>query len=381
MNRRRFGSAFRQPLGLLSVSRERKKKTWTFERLEERTVFSVSPVPAYVGYSNDTAEGQLATVMDELRWNAMVAANVDGSATRDVATMALPNDPLFQDQWHLLNTGQEVGNPTLQELFALAGQDINVVPVWNQGITGEGVLVAVIDSGVQLFHPDLTGNISPTLRLNAINGTGNVSPDLFDPEGAHGTAVAGIIGAVANNGLGGTGVAPGVTLVPIKLITCWLDNNGFQSDIDAFQWAYQNGIDITNNSWGYVGNDGNGREAVTIPPELYTVLRNSVINGRDGLGMINVFASGNNAGPFFTQSFPGNIGNYDSSAYSALANSRYTITVTGVDHDGLYINADGTFTTYPMAGANVLVAAPTGSPDLRPSARTMATAAVFGRPT
>ena len=84
-------------------------------------------------------------------------------------------------------------------------------------IDGTGVMVAVIDTGVQLFHPDLAANISPTLRFNCDNGTNIVSPE-FDEhtEGFHGTAVAGIIGAVANNGVGGTGVAPGVTLVPIK---------------------------------------------------------------------------------------------------------------------------------------------------------------------
>ena len=57
----------------------------------------------------------------------------------------------------------------------------------------------------------------------------------------------------------------------------------------------------------------------------------------------------------------GIIGNYDSASYSALVNSRYTIGVTAVDHDGLYINADGTFTTYPMAGARFWSPRPTGS--------------------
>ena len=47
----------------------------------------------------------------------------------------------------------------------------------------------------------------------------------------------------------------------------------------------------------------------------------------------------------------GHFGNYDSSSYDGMSNSRYTIAVTGVDHDGQYINADGTFTSYPEAGA------------------------------
>ena len=72
---------------------------------------------------------------------------------------------------------------TFKHLFGVAGQDINVVPVWNMtrddggiGYTGKGVMVAVIDTGVQIGHPDLADNISPTLRFNAITGTNNSLP-------------------------------------------------------------------------------------------------------------------------------------------------------------------------------------------------------------
>ena len=212
----------RQPLRLLSMGRERKRKSFSFERLEDRLVFSADPVVQTTSYGSDTAAAVEATLLRELQWAALQAVNSDPSAQTFQPT-ALPNDPLFPYQWHIFNTGQEVGNPDLQHLFGAAGEDLNVLPVWNMldangnPIIGTGVLVAVIDSGVQLFHPDLAGNISPTLRFNADNGTSNVSPSLFTSEGPHGTAVAGIIGAVANNGIGGTGVAPGVTLVPIKV--------------------------------------------------------------------------------------------------------------------------------------------------------------------
>jgi subtilisin family serine protease len=115
-------------------------------------------------------------------------------------------------------------------------------------------------------------------------------------------------------------------------------------------------VDITNNSWGPAIDRG----TVPVSAETLAILRNSVLFGRNGLGMINVFSSGNDAGPFFSQGFE-DFGNYDSASYTAYVNSRYTIGVTGVDHDGQYRNADGTFTSYPEAGASVLVAAPTGS--------------------
>src|SRR5205085_5037488 len=119
--------------------------------------------------------------------------------------------------------------------------------------------------------------------------------------------------------------------------------------------ALEHNIDITNNSYG-----PQGRFATPLSDQLNQILRDSVLVGRHGLGMINVFSSGNDAGPGSSAGFP-DVGNLNSSSYNALVNSRYTIGVTGVDHDGLYINADGTFTNYPVAGASVLVAAPTGS--------------------
>jgi hypothetical protein len=351
--RQRGWTAGRRPLGIFS-RRKRDRKPFTFERLEDRFVFSVSPLDIQtVSFSNSTPEGAAAIWLRELEWAAREAASATNPALPRNVFNSLPTDPMFDNQWHLLNTGQEVGNPDLQALFGAAGEDINVVGAWNLGYTGDGVLVGVFDSGVQLFHPDLVANIHPTLRLNATTGTTNASPSLLDPAGFHGTAVAGVIGAVANNGIGGSGVAPGVTIVPIRRDFTSL----FEEEL-AFQWAIQNGIDITNNSWG--PDHSFDRGAIGLTPEQLEILRNSVVFGRDGLGMIHVFSSGNDGGPSFSQGF-GTIGNYDSSSYRPYANSRYAITVTGVDHDGLYVNADGTFTTYPTAGPNVLVAAPTGS--------------------
>ena len=327
-------------------------------------VFSATPYQVY-SFSNQTPEGAALTLADEMYWNQQMYASQNGGAAAGATFEnplaraqfhAIPNDPNFPFQWHLLNIGQEVGNPDLQDLFGVAGEDINVIPVWNmvdangEFITGKGVVVAVIDSGVQLFHPDLAGNIDPTRRFNAANGTNNVNPDLTDPVGGHGTSVAGIIAAVWNNSEGGSGIAPDATIVPIKL-----DLITDQEMIDALLYAMEHGVDITNNSYGF-----GGRNAVPVDPDLLAVFRQAAVSGRGGLGMINVFSSGNDAGPTFSEGFP-DIGLYNSSSYSALLNSRYNIGVTGVDHDGLYANADGTFTAYPVAGPNLFVAAPTGS--------------------
>ncbi|BBO32334.1 S8 family serine peptidase [Lacipirellula parvula] len=341
----------RRPSG---VSRKQ-KKTLGFESLESRQVMSANPVVApgpanSQSYSSNTLEGYLQILQRELYWQALASGSSAEVATAQV--MSIPTDPLVSQQWHLVNSGQQVGNPDYQAIYGVAGQDINVAPVWNKGYTGAGVTVAVIDSGIQLNHPDLAANISKTLGLDALspNGNGSPRPDQFEPVW-HGTAVAGIIGAVANNGIGGSGVAPGVTLVPIRLIDIGQTEQAY---IDAFRYAIQD-IDITNNSWG-----GGARELNALTPQMMLALRDSIIFGRGGLGVIHVFASGNDAGPQFNNGFQ-NIGNWDSSIYDGWQNSRYTITVTGVDHDGMYYNVDGTVTDYAESGANVLVAAPTGS--------------------
>jgi subtilisin family serine protease len=336
---------------------QRKRKAFSFEQLEDRCYFALTPGIDFqaMSLSNDTAEGAAAIWQRELDWAAMQYASA-GSTPMQVSSYALPTDPLFTSQWHLLNTGQEVGNPDFQHLFGVAGEDINVVEAWNRGYTGEGVTVAVIDNGVQLIHPDLIPNLHPTLRFNAINLGNNPNPTLLDLAPYHGTAVAGLIGAAANNGIGGVGVAPGVQLIPVKLISAVTPPIDPTSFVAAFQFALQNDIDITNNSWGPTV----PRNAVPLAPEETTALRDSIVFGRGGLGTIHVFAAGNAAGPGFVDGFE-SFGFLDSATYNAWVNSRYTIGVTSVDHDGEYANADGTFTSYAETSAAVLVAAPTGS--------------------
>lgn len=363
----------RRPAG---ISR-RQKQRLTFETLEDRRVMSADTGVAaqsaavaqdlqlqLTSLSSDTPEGYLAILQNELFWQSLSS---EGGKVNNYGTLAIPTDPLLSRQWHLINSGQEVGNPDFQPIFGVPGEDINVAGAWNMGYTGQGVVVAVVDSGVQTIHPDLAANIHPVLGLDALDGNGNGNPNVSDPGNAHGTAVAGIIGAVANNGIGGAGIASGAQIVPIRLI----DPDGLadldavraqQAFIDTFRYAI-NEIDITNNSWGSTFVRG---LAPMSRLEL-EALRDSIFFGRNGLGVIHVFSSGNSAGPNFDNSGPDptidflDIGGYDSAAYDAWNSSRYTISVTGVDHDGFYNNVDGTVTAYPEAGPGVLVAAPTGS--------------------
>ena len=321
----------RRPEG---VSRRRKKELGV-ELLEDRRVMSATSLLngldyTTTSYSSATPEGQLAILQQEL-YRAMQQSA--GSTNYDMAEMAIPTDPLLNKQWHLINTGQQVGSPDFQNIFAVAGEDIGVGGAWNMGYTGEGVKVGVFElSTFQTTHPDLQSNVDS-----------NLSFLLGPPLGDHATAVAGLIGAVANNGIGGSGVAPGSTLVPMSGV------NTPGAIAGAIRYALDNNIDVVNNSWG----PSVVRGLTSLDAEQTVALRDSVFFGRNGLGTIWVFAAGNSGKDL------------DTSSYNGFVNSRYTIGVTGVDHDGEYNNIDGTVTGYPETGASVLVAAPTGSNTLR----------------
>lgn len=184
-----------------------------------------------------------------------------------VRTFSFPDDPFF-------STSGSWGQP-YSDLWAL--KKIKAVEAW-QYSTGAGVKVAVIDTGVDYFHPDIASNIwiNPgEIPDNGVDDDGNgyiddlngydfvtcedqgqlscrspkaADRDPFDSSG-HGTHVAGIIGAVANNGKGIAGVAPEVTIIPVRAIG--KDGNGTVADLAAaILYAVDNGADIINASWG-----------------------------------------------------------------------------------------------------------------------------------
>jgi hypothetical protein len=140
---------------------------------------------------------------------------------------------------------------------------INVPEVWSQGFTGEGVVVAVLDTGVDYTHPDLDGRIWQNIDEipnNGIDDDGNgYADDVIgwdfiyndaDPMDFfnHGTHVAGIIAAEANE-FGVTGVAPNAQIMPVQVITDYL--GGVESVASGIYYAVNNGADVINMSLGF----------------------------------------------------------------------------------------------------------------------------------
>ena len=122
-------------------------------------------------------------------------------------------------------------------------EQIRVPEVWPTTIGDPGLVIAVLDSGVDLDHPDLAGVTVVAPRNEIWNNT-----DIADDNG-HGTHVAGTILARTDNGTGIAGIAPGASLMPIKVLD--ETGSGFFSDVlDGMDWARTHGADVVNLSLG-----------------------------------------------------------------------------------------------------------------------------------
>ncbi len=170
------------------------------------------------------------------------------------------DDPSLPLQWHYYNDGNTVTGQ------GIAGCDVNVLPVWKDGILGNpDVIVAVVDEGVDYKHEDLAANMweGTNEKGEPINGadfSGRKIGDVnytIEPRN-HGTHVAGTIAAVNNNGIGVCGIAGGDfknNIPGVKIMSCQVfDANGSSSQRghEAIAWSADYGAVISQNSWGYV---------------------------------------------------------------------------------------------------------------------------------
>ena len=251
-----------------------------------------------------------------------------------------PNDPDYSKTW---------GMPK-----------INAPAAWSRNTGSNQVTVAVIDSGVLLNHPDLTKNIwSNDAEVNGVAGfddddngyiddfqgwdyvgqsAGNPVPD-NDPtdENGHGTHVAGIIGAVGDNGIGVAGVNWNVKLLPLKIC----DINGFCSliaAIQALEYAVAKNVLISNNSYG--GGEytpfGVAIENAGLAGHLFIAAAGNAVNDNDG------------AFPFF----PANYDFDNVLAVASISSSglRSWFSNYGVESVDIAAPGDSIFSTYVKSG-------------------------------
>jgi len=186
------------------------------------------------------------------------------------STSSSQDEPLYFEQWALHY------DKAFYEAYNI-NDDAHIHFTKTIPYTGKGVKVAVIDIGFDVNHPEYRNNIIKT--INSADGSENVAC-IGSEDCDHGTAVTGIIASNINH-YGLRGVAPDVELVLIKL-----DLAGYVGDdeiIDALEYASKENVDIINNSWGT-------GEVSEVVKEKLKELANI---GRDGKGIIIIFASGN----------------------------------------------------------------------------------------
>lgn len=177
----------------------------------------------------------------------------------------VPNDPIYASQWGHNNTGQMLdycwscgGHPAGSPVGTV-GFDANAQSAWDnsQGFGSSSIVIGIIDSGVDIDHPDLL------LVPGYDYGSNDSNPDDNSGDPGHGTACAGVAAARANNALGVAGIAGGCSVMPLKVA----NNAGqmfFSSIQNALYHAADNGADIASMSLG---------AAITSDPATNTALQ------------------------------------------------------------------------------------------------------------
>lgn len=186
----------------------------------------------------------------------------------------------FPQQWHLKRTsinGQ------------IVDQHASVEAAWSLS-DGTGVIIAVIDDGVDLDHQEFRSSAKIVAPRDVTRGTDNPQPG---NRNNHGTACAGV--ACADGSFGASGVAPRARLIPIRLAS----DLGSQAEADAFVWAARNGADVISCSWGPRDgdftnpNDPVHNQVVPLPDSTRLAMEFAITSGRNGKGCVICFAAGN----------------------------------------------------------------------------------------
>ncbi len=243
----------------------------------------------------ETEPGQTPReAIDELAADpAVVHAERDGYLHLD----SVPNDPLFGELWGLQNTGLGIAGFS----GAVAGADIGAISAWDRTVGTPDTVVAVLDSGYRFEHPDLAGvawTNPGEIPGNGLDDDDNgVADDVHgadfvgananapavdgDPtdddvvHGGHGVHVAGTIGARGNNGIGITGVAQDVSLMPLRVCSALSQGNDgclASAIVEAINYAGAHGARVANISLGEGVNQLAIRDALAANPQTLFVI-------------------------------------------------------------------------------------------------------------
>lgn len=233
---------------------------------------------SFDGISNEGAAQALAAygTVSKIQFNTLSNCGLETEA-KNIDVETVPHDELpftdkyLKDQWHYINVGDKIIAAESE-----AGQDVGVKDVWSKLTAGDSeIVVAILDGPVKHTHEDLKDNMWKNvfeIEGDKIDNDGNgyvddiygwnferdsckIGWDAYGETG-HGTHVAGIVGAVNNNGIGVCGVAGGSGNGDgVRLMSCQIMEGGVSSSVysaaNAFVYAADNGAHIAQCSFGY----------------------------------------------------------------------------------------------------------------------------------
>jgi len=236
----------------------------------------------------------------------------------------VPNDPYFPrnspspgwpGQWHLVNAH-------------VPGRDARVQGAWNRDLTGSGVIIGVVDDGLETGHPDLAPNYRPDHSWDF--GQGDPVPDPVYADDRHGVSVAGVAAARGGNAIGVTGAAPQAGLAGLRIdfsaqtVQMFVDATLYRSS------GADRAIKVKNHSYAYTS------------PFIATAAEVAALDTSAAAGTIHCFAAGNSQ--------------MDANRLDLQKHPR-AITVAAMGSDGRYAS-------YSNFGACVFTAAPSSAPGL-----------------
>lgn len=220
---------------------------------------------------------------------------------RDIYDLPALNDPKWPRMWYL-NRG--------------AGLDMNVLPAWQKGYTGKGIVVSILDDGLEKDHPDLKKNFNSNGSYDVNDRDPDPQPRYdYSNENRHGTRCAGEVAAESNNSICSTGIAYDAGIGGVRML------DGDVTDaVEAQSLSLNpNHVHIYSASWGP---DDNGKTVDGPGPLTWKAFQDGIAKGRNGLGSIFVWASGNG----------GQHG--DNCNCDGYTNSIYTLSISSATENG-----------------------------------------------
>ena len=267
----------------------------------------------------------------------------------------IPNEPRFGSLWAARNVGQVVGG-----LTGVPDADIDLSEAWDVTRGSPGVVIAVMDGGIDHTHPDLAPNLwsNPADGPNGIDDDGNglvddsigydFTDDDADPRDLrfHGTHTAGIIGAAGNTGFGSAGINWSAKLMALRVTDAF--GSGSSADIiQAMDYAGRHGVRVLNGSLGFKSN--------TLPQPMADVVAaypNTLFVFAAGNDGTDSALANNDVAPHYPSSLPGD--NVISVAASTNQDQRPTFSNYGPTSVDLAAPGQSTLSTGIAAQTRLL---------------------------